>query len=103
MRLTNHINQIQAAITSMDADGALKLFMQLEKQIERDAIDRSELAGLQSALNEVLVLAQSTCDGIGSARRQIEKIISDAGRVDVYSESGEKISRDVGGKIAWKY
>lgn len=103
MYLVDQVRQIRAAIVTMNTDLAMRLFTNLEHSLKREPICASDLSEIQSALNDILALAQSTCEGIASARLQMEKIISEAGRIEVYGETGEKISRELGGNIALKY
>lgn len=103
MHVIDQVRQIRAAIVTMDTDLAMRLFTNLEHSLKREPISSSDFPEIQSALNDILALAQSTCEGIASARLHMEKIISEAGRIEAYSESGEKISRELGGNIALKY
>lgn len=103
MDLIGHISEIRYAIAAMNADRAIVLFAQLENKLKVEKVGKTDLPGVQEALDDILVLAQSTYDGVNSARRQIEKIISDADRIDVYDESGEKFNPEVGSGLAWKY
>ncbi len=103
MNLIEHISEIRTAISDLDSNRAMHLFDQLEENLRGGEIDRSDRSEIQQALDDILALAQSTHDGIGAARKQMEKIISEAGRIDVYDKLGEKISPEVGGELVWKY
>lgn len=103
MTVTKEISMIRDAVLAMEADRALLLLENMKKKFKKDRIKAEDLVKLQTDLDGVCDLARSTCEGINSARQQIDRIISESGRVEVYSESGEKISQEVGVKVAWKY
>ena len=89
--LFRQIDRIKAALLSGDAKGALVQIEEWSRQAARTGVDPESRARLETAIDELRELAQSSLNGALLAADQVRAIVQAARSLQTYDSAGRRL------------